>query len=255
MHPEPITVDWDVSRAQKSGYDTFMRKEIDEQPAAIRDTLVGRVDERPSPARRAARERRRPARGLEGVRGGLRHRVPLGHGGEVRDRALDPGAGRDRDRERVPLPRPGPRPRHPHARRLAVGRDDRHARGRPSRAPSGLAGDRRHEHGRQHALARGRRRHLHARRPGDRRRGHEDLRDADGVAAPGRAVPRAGARLDVPGGDRRGPRPDGGAARGRSSGRCASTLSAWSSPSGSATRATCSSSGGTPATRPRSRAR
>jgi glucosamine--fructose-6-phosphate aminotransferase (isomerizing) len=43
LHPEPMTVDWDVSRAQKSGYDTFMRKEIDEQPAAIRDTLVGRL--------------------------------------------------------------------------------------------------------------------------------------------------------------------------------------------------------------------
>jgi glucosamine--fructose-6-phosphate aminotransferase (isomerizing) len=39
----PITVDWDVARAQKGGYDTFMRKEIDEQPHAIRDTLVGRV--------------------------------------------------------------------------------------------------------------------------------------------------------------------------------------------------------------------
>jgi glucosamine--fructose-6-phosphate aminotransferase (isomerizing) len=42
LDPQPITVDWDVARAQKSGYDTFMRKEIDEQPAAIRDTLVGR---------------------------------------------------------------------------------------------------------------------------------------------------------------------------------------------------------------------
>ena len=42
-HPEPITVDWDVAQAQKGGYDSFMRKEIDEQPAAIRDTLVGRV--------------------------------------------------------------------------------------------------------------------------------------------------------------------------------------------------------------------
>ena len=40
---EPITVDWDVAQAQKGGYDDFMRKEIDEQPAAIRDTLVGRV--------------------------------------------------------------------------------------------------------------------------------------------------------------------------------------------------------------------
>jgi glucosamine--fructose-6-phosphate aminotransferase (isomerizing) len=43
MFPEPIAVDWDVAQARKGGYDTFMRKEIDEQPAAIRDTLVGRT--------------------------------------------------------------------------------------------------------------------------------------------------------------------------------------------------------------------
>ncbi|MDP9328440.1 MAG: glutamine--fructose-6-phosphate transaminase (isomerizing) [Actinomycetota bacterium] len=43
VHNEPIVVDWDISQAQKSGYDSFMRKEIDEQPAAIRDTLAGRV--------------------------------------------------------------------------------------------------------------------------------------------------------------------------------------------------------------------
>ena len=43
LHPEPITVDWDVARAQKSGFDDFMLKEIHEQPGAIRDTLVGRV--------------------------------------------------------------------------------------------------------------------------------------------------------------------------------------------------------------------
>ena len=40
----PMTVDWDVERAEKGGYDDFMQKEIREQPAAIRDTLVGRVD-------------------------------------------------------------------------------------------------------------------------------------------------------------------------------------------------------------------
>jgi len=40
---EPLTVDWDVARAQKGGYDDFMLKEIHEQPSAIRDTLVGRV--------------------------------------------------------------------------------------------------------------------------------------------------------------------------------------------------------------------
>jgi glutamine---fructose-6-phosphate transaminase (isomerizing) len=43
--PEPITVDWDAAQAEKGGYGTFMLKEIHEQPAAIRDTLVGRVDE------------------------------------------------------------------------------------------------------------------------------------------------------------------------------------------------------------------
>jgi glucosamine--fructose-6-phosphate aminotransferase (isomerizing) len=43
VHPEPITVDWDVAQAQKSGFEDFMLKEIHEQPAAIRDTLAGRV--------------------------------------------------------------------------------------------------------------------------------------------------------------------------------------------------------------------
>ncbi|HEU4831594.1 MAG TPA: glutamine--fructose-6-phosphate transaminase (isomerizing), partial [Actinomycetota bacterium] len=42
---EPFEVTWDVARAQKGGFDDFMLKEIHEQPAAIRDTLVGRVDE------------------------------------------------------------------------------------------------------------------------------------------------------------------------------------------------------------------
>jgi glutamine---fructose-6-phosphate transaminase (isomerizing) len=41
---EPIEIDWDVSRAQKSGYDDFMLKEIHEQPDAIRDTLAARLD-------------------------------------------------------------------------------------------------------------------------------------------------------------------------------------------------------------------
>jgi glucosamine--fructose-6-phosphate aminotransferase (isomerizing) len=44
-HPEPITVEWDAAQAEKAGFDTFMLKEIHEQPSAIHDTLVGRVDE------------------------------------------------------------------------------------------------------------------------------------------------------------------------------------------------------------------
>jgi glucosamine--fructose-6-phosphate aminotransferase (isomerizing) len=36
-------VDWDVSAAEKGGFDYFMLKEIAEQPQAIADTLLGRV--------------------------------------------------------------------------------------------------------------------------------------------------------------------------------------------------------------------
>jgi len=39
-------VNWDVSAAVKGGYETFMDKEIHEQPTAVADTLRGRVDER-----------------------------------------------------------------------------------------------------------------------------------------------------------------------------------------------------------------
>ena len=38
-------VDWDSAAAEKGGYPSFMEKEIDEQPRAIADTLLGRTDE------------------------------------------------------------------------------------------------------------------------------------------------------------------------------------------------------------------
>jgi glutamine---fructose-6-phosphate transaminase (isomerizing) len=38
----PYHVDWDLSAAEKGGYDYFMLKEIAEQPKAISDTLLGR---------------------------------------------------------------------------------------------------------------------------------------------------------------------------------------------------------------------
>jgi glutamine---fructose-6-phosphate transaminase (isomerizing) len=40
----PYHVDWDLSAAEKGGYDWFMRKEIHEQPKAITDTMLGRHD-------------------------------------------------------------------------------------------------------------------------------------------------------------------------------------------------------------------
>ncbi len=43
-HGTPYHVDWDASAAEKGGYAWFMLKEIDEQPRAIADTLLGRTD-------------------------------------------------------------------------------------------------------------------------------------------------------------------------------------------------------------------
>ncbi|HEY5842400.1 MAG TPA: glutamine--fructose-6-phosphate transaminase (isomerizing), partial [Mycobacterium sp.] len=40
-HARVFHIDWDLSAAQKGGYDYFMLKEIAEQPAAIADTLLG----------------------------------------------------------------------------------------------------------------------------------------------------------------------------------------------------------------------
>jgi glucosamine--fructose-6-phosphate aminotransferase (isomerizing) len=43
-HGTRYHVDWDLSAAEKDGYDWFMRKEIFEQPRAIADALLGRHD-------------------------------------------------------------------------------------------------------------------------------------------------------------------------------------------------------------------
>ncbi|MFF4222914.1 glutamine--fructose-6-phosphate transaminase (isomerizing) [Streptomyces sp. L500] len=43
-HTRAYHVDWDASAAEKGGYDYFMLKEIAEQPKAVADTLLGRID-------------------------------------------------------------------------------------------------------------------------------------------------------------------------------------------------------------------
>ncbi len=40
---EPVHIDWDVSAAEKCGYEHFMFKEIMEQPKALRDTISPRI--------------------------------------------------------------------------------------------------------------------------------------------------------------------------------------------------------------------
>ncbi|MEN3121414.1 glutamine--fructose-6-phosphate transaminase (isomerizing) [Janibacter terrae] len=41
---KPYEVTWDAAAAEKGGYDTFMEKEIHDQPQAVGDTLLGRTD-------------------------------------------------------------------------------------------------------------------------------------------------------------------------------------------------------------------
>lgn len=43
---KPFHIEWDATAAEKGGYESFMDKEIHEQPAAVRDTLMGRLDEK-----------------------------------------------------------------------------------------------------------------------------------------------------------------------------------------------------------------
>lgn len=43
VNKEIFTVDWDVSAAEKGGYEHFMMKEIEEQPKALKDTISPRI--------------------------------------------------------------------------------------------------------------------------------------------------------------------------------------------------------------------
>lgn len=45
VEPEYLEVNWDIAAAQKEGYEHFMLKEINEQPAAINRTILPRIKE------------------------------------------------------------------------------------------------------------------------------------------------------------------------------------------------------------------
>ncbi len=45
VHRDVMTITWDATSAEKSGYKHFMLKEIFEQPNVIKETLAGRIDE------------------------------------------------------------------------------------------------------------------------------------------------------------------------------------------------------------------
>ncbi|WP_328388226.1 glutamine--fructose-6-phosphate transaminase (isomerizing) [Nocardia sp. NBC_00416] len=55
----PFTIDWDLAAAEKGGHDYFMLKEIEEQPTAVGDTLIGHFDQSPSRAGRIVLDEQR----------------------------------------------------------------------------------------------------------------------------------------------------------------------------------------------------
>ena len=84
-------VDWDEEEAEKNGYDTFMLKEIHEQPDAVAETVADRV----VGDRRGPRRHRDLGRRADGHpprdRCGLRHLVPRGPDRPLRHRGLGAG--------------------------------------------------------------------------------------------------------------------------------------------------------------------
>ena len=119
---------------------TFMEKEINEQPHAVADTLLGRTDD---DGRLVLDELRiseeRAARSRQDHHRRLRHRRLRRHGRQVRDRALDPDPGRGRAGPRVPLPRPDRRRAHAGRLDQPVRRDHGHPDGGQARPRAGRA--------------------------------------------------------------------------------------------------------------------
>ena len=162
----------------KGGYETFMLKEIHEQPDAVAETIGDRVRQGPLVLEGLGMDddELRELSRIVILAGG--HRVPRRRRSAVRDRGVGARAGRARHRVRVDLPQPGARPRHARDRHLPVGRDARHDRGDEARAPDGRPHGRDHEHDGLADHPRGGLGPLHARGARGERRRLEDVHGA-----------------------------------------------------------------------------
>ena len=99
-------IDWDEEVAERAGYETFMLKEIYEQPEGFAETIGDRVRHGAPRAGRPRDERGRAARAAPDRDRRLRHRLPRRRRRPVRDRGVGPRPGRAGHRERVDLPPP-----------------------------------------------------------------------------------------------------------------------------------------------------
>ena len=111
----------------KGNHRHFMAKEIHEQPEVVAHTLVALSRHGEGTRRAAGQAAVRLQVHRARVDLGLRHRLLCRPGGEILVRALCAAAGRDRCRLRIPLPRSAAAQGRSGDRRLAIGRDRRHA--------------------------------------------------------------------------------------------------------------------------------
>ena len=182
----PFEVTWDLSAAEKSGYDWFMRKEIYEQPRAVADTLLGRYNPDGS---LTLDELHIPESELRSI-----DKIIIVACGTAYYEAWWPstpsstgrGSLRGRDRQRVPLPRPDHHPLDARRDAQPVRGDRRHPDGHPARSRTARQGDRDLQHQRRHHPARVGRGHLHPRRSRDRRGLHQGFPHPGGRLLPAR---------------------------------------------------------------------
>ena len=95
---EPFEVLWDAAAADKGGWSSFMAKEVSEEPEAVAKTILGRIRDGQVVDPGARRSRRAVHRHRPHHRHRVRHRRVRRLGRQVRDRAVDPRAGRRRAR-------------------------------------------------------------------------------------------------------------------------------------------------------------
>ncbi len=202
----PFEVTWDLSAAEKSGYDWFMRKEIYEQPRAVADTLLGRFNPDGSLKLDELHIPESELRLIDKIiivacgtayYAGLVAKYAIEHWTRIACEVEIASEFRYRD---------------PIITRSTLvvtfsqsGRDRGHPDGHPARPRAARQGDRDLQHQRRDDPARVGRGHLHPRRPRDRGRLHEGLPHPGGGLLPARAVPGPGPRHDV---RRRDPRGD-----------------------------------------------
>ena len=142
---EEVRIDWDEEVAERDGYETFMLKEIYEQPEGFDVTIGDRVRHGILVQDGLGLERGRAPRAPPDRDRRVRHLLPRGRRRPLRDRGVGPRAGRAGHRERVDLPQPRHRRGHPRDRHLPVGRDTRHDPGDEARARAGRPHRRDHE--------------------------------------------------------------------------------------------------------------